>query len=213
MTEQGSYWSDRMSIVPSSTGNPLLVFEGYTDIDHIYKYYSQFSIDGFNKSTGEFQVSSTGRTTEEKPNKRNGQKQINEKTSNCQHSLRIKALEKDDKFVFLRNAEWLKKEEQYILVPKKEAIPKPPGTGCYIATCVYGSYDCPEVWTLRRFRDNVLASSFAGRTFIKTYYAISPVLVKRFGNTKQFRKFWKGVLDKLVELLRARGVEDTKYYD
>lgn len=21
--------------------------------------------------------------------------------------------------------------------------------GCYVATCVYGSYDCPEVWTLR----------------------------------------------------------------
>lgn len=21
--------------------------------------------------------------------------------------------------------------------------------GCYIATCVYGSYDCPQVWTLR----------------------------------------------------------------
>lgn len=24
--------------------------------------------------------------------------------------------------------------------------------GCYIATCVYGSYDCPQVWILRRFR-------------------------------------------------------------
>ena len=22
---------------------------------------------------------------------------------------------------------------------------------CYVATAVYGSYDCPEVWTLRRF--------------------------------------------------------------
>ena len=27
--------------------------------------------------------------------------------------------------------------------------------GCYIATCVYGSYDCPEVWTLRRFRVDI----------------------------------------------------------
>jgi len=25
--------------------------------------------------------------------------------------------------------------------------------GCYIATAVYGSYNCPEVWTLRRYRD------------------------------------------------------------
>ena len=28
--------------------------------------------------------------------------------------------------------------------------------GCYVATCVYGSYDCPEVWILRRFRDESL---------------------------------------------------------
>ena len=25
--------------------------------------------------------------------------------------------------------------------------------GCYVATCIYGSYDCPQVWTLRRYRD------------------------------------------------------------
>lgn len=30
---------------------------------------------------------------------------------------------------------------------------KPKSKACYIATSVYGSYDCPEVWTLRRFRD------------------------------------------------------------
>ncbi len=33
--------------------------------------------------------------------------------------------------------------------------------GCYIATCVYGSYDCPEVWTLRRFRDDVLWGKYS----------------------------------------------------
>ena len=39
--------------------------------------------------------------------------------------------------------------------------------GCYIATAVYGSYDCPEVWTLRRFRDEVLRESVLGRLFIR----------------------------------------------
>lgn len=29
--------------------------------------------------------------------------------------------------------------------------------GCYVATAVYHSYNCPQVWTLRRFRDGVLA--------------------------------------------------------
>ncbi len=41
--------------------------------------------------------------------------------------------------------------------------------GCYVATAVYGSYDCPEVWTLRRYRDNTLAETWYGRVFIKLY--------------------------------------------
>ena len=85
--------------------------------------------------------------------------------------------------------------------------------GCYIATCVYGSYDCPEVWTLRRFRDNTLASSPLGRAFIKTYYAISPKLVKCFGDTSWFQKFWRKRLDKMVSSLRSKGVADTPYED
>ena len=54
--------------------------------------------------------------------------------------------------------------------------------GCYIATSVYGSYDCPEVWALRRFRDDTLEKTFLGRGFITLYYSISPTLVKIFGN-------------------------------
>lgn len=85
--------------------------------------------------------------------------------------------------------------------------------GCYIATCVYGSYDCPEVWTLRRYRDNTLGSTWYGRAFIRTYYAISPTLVKWFGKTKWFKKIWKGYLDKKVKKLQNKGVEDTPYDD
>ncbi len=85
--------------------------------------------------------------------------------------------------------------------------------GCYIATCVYGSYDCPQVWTLRRFRDYILDGTWYGRTFIKCYYAISPTLVKWFGNHKWFRTFWKKYLDKMVGKLNRLGIEDTRYYD
>ncbi len=88
-----------------------------------------------------------------------------------------------------------------------------PEAGCYVATCVYGSYDCPEVWTLRRYRDNTLASTWYGRAFIHTYYAISPTLVKWFGKTKWFRKMWKGKLDKMVKKLLSEGVENTPYKD
>ncbi len=85
--------------------------------------------------------------------------------------------------------------------------------GCYIATAVYGSYDCPEVWTFRRYRDENLSSTILGRTFIKTYYALSPTVVRLFGNTEWFNKFWRGRLDKIAENLRKKGYKDTPYID
>ena len=85
--------------------------------------------------------------------------------------------------------------------------------GCYVATCVYGSYDCPEVWTLRRYRDDTLGSTWYGRAFIRVYYAISPTLVKWFGKTKWFKKMWQGKLDRMVKKLNAEGIENTPYID
>lgn len=84
---------------------------------------------------------------------------------------------------------------------------------CYVATCVYGSYDCPEVWTLRRFRDYELDETWHGKLFIKCYYAISPTIVNWFGNTKWFKKFWKSRLDKFVYKLNEKGVSNTSYID
>lgn len=89
----------------------------------------------------------------------------------------------------------------------------PKKSGCYVATCVYGSYDCPEVWTLRRYRDNTLGSTWYGRAFIRIYYAISPTFVKWFGKTKWFKKMWKGKLDRMVKKLQDKGVENTPYED
>ena len=88
-----------------------------------------------------------------------------------------------------------------------------PNTGCYVATCVYGSYDCPQVWTLRRFRDDTLGATWYGRAFIRTYYAISPTLVKWFGKTTWFKHMWQGTLDKMVAKLNSDGVADTPYQD
>ena len=85
--------------------------------------------------------------------------------------------------------------------------------GCYIATCVYGSYDCPPVWTLRRYRDYTLAKTWYGRAFIHTYYAISPHFVKMFGDTKWFKRLWKEKLDKMVSYLQAKGIKDSPYND
>ena len=101
------------------------------------------------------------------------------------------------------------RNELQIMYPNSKAVKK----GCYVATAVYGSYDCPEVWTLRRYRDNTLASTWYGRAFIKTYYAVSPTLVKWFGNTDWFKNMWKPTLDRMVAKLNNNGVEDTPYND
>lgn len=85
--------------------------------------------------------------------------------------------------------------------------------GCYIATAVYGSYDCPEVWTLRRYRDNTIAKTWYGRAFIRTYYAVSPTLVKWFGSAEWFKKMWQGKLDRIVKNLQDKGIESTPYED
>lgn len=86
-------------------------------------------------------------------------------------------------------------------------------SGCYIATAVYGSYNCPEVWTLRRYRDNVLDNSWYGRLFIQTYYAISPTLVKWFGNEDWFKNLFLNPLNKWVAKLNKQGFENTPYID
>lgn len=85
--------------------------------------------------------------------------------------------------------------------------------GCYVATAVYGSYDCPEVWTLRRFRDYTLAKTWYGRSFIKAYYAISPTLVKWFGKKTWFKLICRKNLDKMVDRLHMEGIENTPYRD
>lgn len=94
-------------------------------------------------------------------------------------------------------------------------VPEPNATtgGCYVATAVYGSYDCPQVWTLRRYRDDMLAKTWYGRAFIRTYYVVSPTLVKWFGKTDWFRNIWKPKLDRMVIKLNTSGVEDTPYQD
>ena len=101
-------------------------------------------------------------------------------------------------------------DPNYVIPPRPNVSKQ---GGCYVATCVYGSYDCPEVWTLRRFRDYTLAEKWYGRLFIHVYYAVSPTIVKLFGDTKWFKKIWKGKLDKLVNKLQIDGVENTPYND
>ena len=84
---------------------------------------------------------------------------------------------------------------------------------CYVATCVYGSYDCPQVWALRRYRDYYLDERWWGRAFIKIYYSVSPKIIKLFGKTIWFHRINKYFLDKKIKKLLDKGYKDTKYND
>ena len=82
-------------------------------------------------------------------------------------------------------------------VPKKKE-------GCYIATAVYGSYDAPEVRTLRRFRDETLKKSAAGRMFIRVYYRFSPPIAQRLKNATKVNRLVRRMLDGFVEKLNEK---------
>lgn len=96
-----------------------------------------------------------------------------------------------------------------MLTPKKKRKKK----GCYVATCVYGTYDCPELWVLRRYRDDVLEQSWFGRRFISMYYAVSPTAVKLFGGRRVITSLWREIIDSFVEKLRKKGIQDLPYTD
>jgi len=122
---------------------------------------------------------------------------------------------KDLKFIINEIMNYYGKDNiKYVENNKKiKYIEKNNKKGCYIATCVYGSYDCKEVWRLRRYRDYYLDNHWFGRIFIKLYYYISPTLVKLFGNKKWFKKISKKLLDKKIAKLINKGYEDTPYND
>ena len=85
--------------------------------------------------------------------------------------------------------------------------------GCYIATSVYHTYDCPQLWTLRRFRDDILENSLLGKLFVRIYYSISPTLVKQFGRKRWFNSLWRTILDSLVKRLQSSGIDSSPYID
>ncbi|HSV87847.1 MAG TPA: CFI-box-CTERM domain-containing protein [Bacteroidales bacterium] len=75
-------------------------------------------------------------------------------------------------------------------------------SGCYIATCVYGSSSAKEVMTLRSYRDNILTKYFLGRVFINLYFSVSPRLVKTVGDYLVFIKVSKRILDKIISSIK-----------
>lgn len=77
---------------------------------------------------------------------------------------------------------------------------------CFIATAVYGDVDSPQVVALRRFRDQHLCLTRAGRLLIRSYYRVSPRIAAFLLRHQLPARATRRALDCVVAyLVRVRG--------
>ena len=69
---------------------------------------------------------------------------------------------------------------------------------CFVATAAYGDINAPEVVELRKFRDNVLLQSAAGRWLVGLYYRTSPPLANLIARSEPLRFLARAVLAPIV---------------
>lgn len=74
---------------------------------------------------------------------------------------------------------------------------------CFIATAAYGSKDQTQVKTLRRFRDEVLMPTAAGRLFVQGYYAVSPPIADSIRDSQTLKAMTRAALVPLVMVAKA----------
>ncbi len=80
-------------------------------------------------------------------------------------------------------------------------------SNCFIATAVYGDPSCYQVRELRKYRDNTLLKSVAGRAFVKTYYKISPAIASWLVTKPALSSHVRAILNFVVEhITNAKGV-------
>ncbi|MFW5983212.1 MAG: CFI-box-CTERM domain-containing protein [bacterium] len=77
-----------------------------------------------------------------------------------------------------------------------------PSSGCFIATFVYGDYNAFEVIKFREFRDNTLATTKLGNSFIKLYYKSSPFLINVLSSFPKSRLVGRRILNIVVKFLK-----------
>lgn len=92
--------------------------------------------------------------------------------------------------------------------PHCKALITPPKEGCFIATACFGDYNAPEVFILRKYRDEVLNQSRFGKIFIQIYYAISPPFAKVISHCDLFKNSIRMIL--LKPMIFMMGNKNTK---
>ena len=92
----------------------------------------------------------------------------------------------------------VKARPQYVQASKNR------GSGCFIATAVYGGYDTPQVRLLRAFRDQRLSSRL-GQRIVGFYYRISPPIARWLEPRPRASGLVRILLDGIVWTIKAIG--------
>jgi hypothetical protein len=81
------------------------------------------------------------------------------------------------------------------------------GATCFVASAAYDDPNHPDVMFLRRFRDTVLNRHAAGRTFIRAYWVVGPVLAKLVAQLPLLRHLSRQIISIIVSVLERRTRE------
>lgn len=74
-------------------------------------------------------------------------------------------------------------------------------SNCFIATAVYGDPCCPEVYALRKFRDESLLKHTAGKCFVAIYYKTSPPIARWLEHKPRLSSVIRASLSVIVKRL------------
>ncbi|MCG8432065.1 MAG: hypothetical protein MJA29_12950 [Candidatus Omnitrophica bacterium] len=87
------------------------------------------------------------------------------------------------------------------------------GGGCFIATAACGSYEAPEVITLRAFRDQHLLRRPWGRSLVDFYYRHSPAMAAYMAEREMLRKTVRVLLQPVVWAANRTLTPDSRAGD
>ena len=86
-------------------------------------------------------------------------------------------------------------------------------SGCFISTiaCQYKGFsdDCPELETLRHFRDSYLLNTAEGAIMVNHYYSIAPAIAERLIEPTELEQVWE-VIRNCVEDIEAERYDEAK---
>lgn len=95
--------------------------------------------------------------------------------------------------------------------PFKEAFVKLGGGKCFVATAVEEHCEVQTVTVLKRFRDEILSKNTLGRSFIRIYYAISPIIaIRLIRSSEKIQKQVARFLGRIANAISFRFFPDGK---